>query len=66
MNTSRSDRMNLNPEPLAIVERRDNVTAFARQPKRSRADRRRVWVALGGDPDDFDTEYPPDSDETEQ
>lgn len=46
-------RLQRNPEPLAVVKRRDNVTALAAIRGRSREDRLRVWLALGGTEDDF-------------
>ena len=45
--------MKLNPDPLEVVQRRDNVTALAAIRGRSREDRLRVWLALGGTEDDF-------------
>ena len=51
-------RLDFNPGPLEAVERRDNVTGIAAVivdlKKRTREDRLRVWVALGGKEEDFD------------
>jgi hypothetical protein len=46
-------RLQINPQPLSVVARRDNVTAVDSIRGRSRDDRLRTWLALGGSEDDF-------------
>jgi hypothetical protein len=46
-------RLGINPEPLEVVERRDDVTAIAALRGRSREDKLRTWLALGGTEADF-------------
>jgi len=48
-----AERLQFNPGPLEVVERRDNVTAVQYILGRSREDRLRVWLALGGTEADF-------------
>lgn len=45
--------LQINPDPLAVVERHDDVSAVNWIRGRSREDRLRVWVALGGTEDEF-------------
>ncbi len=48
------DKLRINPGPLKVVAERGSVGAMVEALRgRSRADRLRVWVALGGAPDDF-------------
>lgn len=52
-NAARSRRLQVNPGPLVAVDRRDDVTGIAALRGRSREDRMRTWIALGGTEDDF-------------
>lgn len=45
--------LQINPEPLAVAERHDDVSAVNWIRGRSREDRLRVWLALGGTEADF-------------
>lgn len=53
---AKRQRLQFNPGELEAVERRDNVTGIAAViddlKKRTREDRLRVWLALGGTEDD--------------
>jgi hypothetical protein len=51
-------KLQFNPEPLAIVEERSEVLALPSLRGRSREDRLRVWLALGGTVEEFDADYP--------
>lgn len=50
---SAARRLQINPEPLRATERRDSVTAIGALRGRTREDKLRAWLALGGTEDDF-------------
>lgn len=54
---SRQRKLQSNPEPLKVVGRRDSVTGIDALRGRSREDRLRAWLALGGTEDDFPEAY---------
>lgn len=56
-----SEPMRLNPDPLGIVaddDERAMAALVAWRRSATRADRLRVWLALGGTKEEFDAEHP--------
>lgn len=55
-------RVRRDPEPLAVVERRDDVTGFRSRcgvdALQEREDRLRTWLATGGTIEQFDEDHP--------